>query len=170
MLRAKIAMTIAVALITSTVASAAQASVSTTVSWTILPFAVMSLNGGPSSDEIRVNTPLPTPSATDEARGYLEVPDAVRLTVMSNTRWTVLVQSLSDDLGTSDDGTFTWAVDALQVGVNGQFAATGTQPRTIASGGRGEHDLAVAYRAHLPAEGLPDGQYNAILLYTIITS
>ncbi len=148
---------------------AAEASVSTRVSWTVLPFAVVGLRGGASGQEMLVNTALPTPTAADLVRGYVEVSGAVGLTVRSNTEWTVLVESLSPSLGTSDDGTFTWSVNSLQVGVGGRFVNVSSSSQVLASGGRGEHDLSVDYRAQLPAEGLPSGDYEAVLLYTVTT-
>ncbi len=168
-MRARFILTATLILALWATAIAGEASVSTRVSWTVLPFAVLGLHGGTAGQEAVVNTPLPTPTAADLARGYVEVPGAVGLTVRSNTEWTVLVESLSPSLGTSDDGTFTWSVDSLQVGVGGRFVNVSSSSQVLASGGRGEHDLSVDYRAQLPAEGLPSGDYEAVLLYTVTT-
>jgi len=154
---------------------AAESSATTRVSWTVLPFAVIGLQDGTSGQAgtsgqgVTVHTTLPAPTAGDLARGYLEAPAAVTLTVRSNTAWTVLVESLSTTLGTSDDGTFDWSVESLQVGVGDSFVNVNTTPQVLASGSRGEHDLSVDYRAQLPEEGLPSGDYEAVLLYTITT-
>ncbi|MFO8034907.1 MAG: hypothetical protein R6U88_07140 [Candidatus Bipolaricaulota bacterium] len=150
-------------------AAAAEDSASTRVSWTVLPFAVVGLQGGTPGEEATANTPLPTPTAADLARGYLEVSSAVGLTVRSNTDWTVQVESLSPTLGTSDDGTFIWSVDSLEVGVGGDFVDVSTDPRVLASGSRGEHELTVDYRVQLPEAGVPSGDYEAVLLYTVTT-
>lgn len=168
-MRAKIILTTTLILALWATAIAGEASVSTRVSWTVLPFAVVGFHGGTAGQEVVVNTPLPTPTAGDLARGYVEVPGAVGLTVRSNTEWTVLVESLSPVLGTSDDGTFSWSVTSLEVGVGGRFVTVSRNPQVLASGGRGEHALAVDYRARVPEEGLPSGDYEAVLLYTVTT-
>ncbi len=168
-MRVKTILTATLILLIGGTAAAAEASATASVSWTVLPFAVVGIRGGTPGQEVLVSTPLPTPSAEDVTRGYLQVSGAIGLTVRSNTGWTVLVESLSPSLGASDDGTFMWPVDSLQVGVRGSFVDVTTSPQVLASGGRGEHDLTVDYRAHLPAEGLPSGNYQAILLYTVTT-
>jgi len=161
---------VALALTISVTAAASQSSATTRVSWTVLPFATLGLHGGGTAgDEVTATTPLPTPGAADLARGYVEVPGAVGLTVRSNTAWTVLVEALSPNLGTSDDGTFTWSLDALQVGIGGRTVDVTTYPQVLATGHGGQHELTVDYRAELPEDGLPDGDYEAVLLYTITT-
>ena len=149
---------------------AAQASAVVRITWTVLPFAVISLDGGEDySESISVVTEIPEPTLLDLARGYIEIPEAVTLQVMSNTHWTVLVQALSPTLGTSYDGTFTWPVEDLAVGVAGDYVTVSMTPQSIAEGKNGKYTLAVDYRVNVPANGVPEGDYKAVLLYTVTT-
>ncbi len=168
-MRVKLILIVALSLALASACLAAESSATTRVSWTVLPFAVVGLRGETPGQEVAVTTPLPTPTSGDLARGHIEVPGAVSLSVRSNTRWTVLVEALSPSLGSSHDGTFTWPVESLQIGVGGTFVDVSTHPQTLVSGGRGEHDLTVDYRAQLPENGLPSGEYEAIILYTVTT-
>ncbi|HIP99153.1 TPA: hypothetical protein EYH33_01215 [Candidatus Bipolaricaulota bacterium] len=148
----------------------AQATAVVRVSWTVLPFAIISLEGsGEYGDSVVVVTEIPEPTAFDLARGYIELPGAVTLRVMSNTHWTVLVQALSPTLGTSYDGTFTWPVEHLAVGVGGDYVPVSLSPQPIAAGKNGQYLLAVDYRVNVPATGVPAGDYRAVLLYTVTT-
>jgi len=151
----------------SVILLAAEDSVTVEVSFSIVPFATISLSGGPESGSVQVATSIPTPTSVDVARGYLELPSAVSLTVASNTHWTVFVQALSRTLGTSYDGVFTWDIAALRVGTKGGFVPVSMDPQAVVQGIQGEHPVSVDYRISLPETGLPEGNYEATLLYTI---
>jgi len=114
-------------------------------------------------------TPIPDPSPADYQRGFIVIRDALRLTVFSNTSWTVYVQALSPNLGTSFDGGFTWPIEALSAGVNGNFVSVSLRPQALARGGHGVHSLPVDYRISIPQQPLPPGNYQVTLLYTVTT-
>ena len=150
-------------------ALAAQASATVHVRWTILPFAAISLTGQPGQESVVATTPIPDPSPADYQRGFIVIQDALKLTVFSNTSWTVYVQALSPNLGTSYDGEFTWPIEALSAGVNGNFVSVSLHPQALARGGRGVHSLPVDYRISIPQQPLPPGNYQVTLLYTVTT-
>mgnify|MGYP000105987920 CR=1 FL=1 len=150
-------------------AMGAQDSVVVRVSWQVLPFALLSIDGQQWGESAVAITPLPEPTPTDYARGYLLIPQAVTLRILSNTHWTVLVQTLSPSLGSSYDGNFSWEINALEVGIGGVFLPLSPEPQPLISGANGRHDLAVDYRVRLPEGGLPPGEYQAVVVYTITT-
>lgn len=164
----KIVLIAALALLFSVSLVAAQATAVVKITWRILPFAVISLGGDYGQSVVAV-TEVPTPTAADLARGYVEIPDAVTLRVMSNTHWTVFVQALSPTLGTSYDGRFEWPIDSLEIGLEGRFIQASTQPQELVSGHNGEFTLTVDYRVRVPETGVPDGDYQAVILYTVTT-
>ncbi|HAF70790.1 TPA: hypothetical protein DCL37_05520 [Candidatus Acetothermia bacterium] len=147
---------------------AAQTSATVTVRWTILPFAVISLAGQSGQGSVVATTSIPDPSPADYQRGFIVIQDAVRLTVLSNTSWTVYAQALGPDLGRSFDGGFTWPLEALEAGVNGRFIRLSQTPQPLTRGGRGTHTLPVDYRVTIPTQPLPPGDYQVTLLYTVI--
>lgn len=148
---------------------AAQATAVVKITWTVLPFAVISLDGVDYGESAVAVTTIPEPTAADLARGYVEIPEAVTLRVMSNTHWTVLVQALSPTLGTSYDGSFVWSIEALEMGVDGEFIQASTSPQPLVSGANGKFEIPVDYRVHVPADGVPEGDYEAVILYTVTT-
>ena len=150
-------------------ALASQASVTVKVSWTILPIAILSIEGVGHGSSVTVVTAIPSPSAEDLARGYLEIPKAVTLSVWANTDWTVLVQSLRPTLGAS--GGFVWPCQDLELAVSGtgDYLPLSTRPQPLITGGRGVHRFQVDYRVELPATGVPPGDYQAVVLYTVTT-
>jgi|Deesub1362B_J571_1020462.scaffolds.fasta_scaffold04795_4 hypothetical protein len=154
---------------TALLAMGAQDSVVVRISWRVLPFALLSLDGQEWGESAVAATPLPAPTPTDFQRGYLSLPQAVTLRVISNTRWTVFVQALSPSLGTSYDGTFNWEISALEVGIGGDFLPLSLVPQPLVSGANGSHVLPVDYRVRLPEKALPPGDYQAVVLYTITT-
>ncbi len=149
-------------------AFAIQAKVTVKVSWTVLPIAILSIDGVGHGESLAVVTDIPAPTAADLARGYIEIPHAVRLNVYANTGWTVLVQALAPTLGASTSGDFLWPCEDLEVGVGGEFLPLSTRPQPLISGERGVHSFQVDYRVHLPPE-LPEGDWRATVLYTITT-
>ncbi|MGC9529941.1 MAG: hypothetical protein ACP5G2_04895 [Candidatus Bipolaricaulaceae bacterium] len=166
----KRAVSIAVALILMAggAAAAQQASATASVSWQVLPFALISLRGQGAGDSVQATTAIPTPSDADLARGQLTIPRAATLHVVSNANWTVLVQALDRKLGTSHAGDFTWPLRGnLRVDAGWERVMVSARPQALASGGRGEHVLAVDYILSLPHAGLPAGDYQVTLLYTV---
>lgn len=164
-----IAAVVALGLFIAQVALAAGATATATIRWEVQPFAVLSLAGKTGRNSVIATTPIPLPGPADYQRGFVEMPEAVRLTVLSNTQWTVFVQALDPNLGTSTDGRFTWPLEALSVGVDGRFVSVSWGPQALIRGGRGAHTVSVDYRITLPDGPLPPGDYRVTLLYTVTT-
>ena len=164
----KVILTAAVTLLLSGSLLAAQATAVVKITWRVLPFAVISLGNDYGQSVVAV-TEIPSPTEADLARGYVEIPEAVTLWVMSNTHWTVFVQALSPTLGTSYDGSFEWSIEDLEIGIGGHFLRASTSSQELASGRNGKFELKVDYRAHVPETGVPEGDYQAVILYTVTT-
>jgi hypothetical protein len=133
-------------------------SVTVRARWTVLPYQTLRVLGsGEGSPGLSYEIPLPTP--IDRARGYIERSDAVRLQVVSNGPWKVLVWTEQLDL----EGRA--VSDVMIRGVDGSFFALSESPHLLASGGNGTFELGVDVRVMLDETGAgPSGALDLIYL------
>ena len=158
---------------------------STSVGWSVLPFATLSLSpdGNPSSS-VSAGFHLPEPTAEDLERGYLEVPDALTFIARSNTDWQLFVHADESELGRSYDGLYVKPLSDLQLRARarvriqegpepeakartGSYLPLSNEPQLLIRGGRGEWEIELDYRILLHRERYRPGDYQVTLVYTI---
>ncbi|MCD5415664.1 hypothetical protein LR032_00925 [Candidatus Bipolaricaulota bacterium] len=139
------------------------------VSWRILPFQSLTIDGAAGSGTRVVNHhALRQPTESDFAVGFIEVEGALTLIAASNIPWTVSVRAVEADMGRSDDGTFVKHLSAFSLRANGAPFFVITQfDQLLASGVAGRHRLTIDYRVELDGESHREGDYGLTLVYTI---
>jgi hypothetical protein len=150
-------------------ASGTSDSARTTISWTALPFARLSLEGE-SGQAIVTAFALPQPSEADLERGYREIPKALTLIAASNVHWRLAVRAAEADLGRSYDGTYTKPLSDFQVRAGDEpYRPISTTDQVIAHGPSGRHKVEVDYLILFDRERHRPGDYHVTLTYTITT-
>ena len=137
---------------------AVEESVSIRARWTVLPYQTLRILGS-NEDLSSLSYRIPVPTAADRARGYVEEAEAVRLQIVSNGAWKVVVWTEQLDLGGRP-------VSDLQIrGQDGTFFAVGRQPQLLARGENGTFEIGVDYRLLLDsASNTPSGTLDLIYL------
>jgi len=146
-------------------------SATTTVSWTVLPFASLSIGGGRGSGEtVSTTVALPRPSDADLERGYLEQGRALTLIAMSNTNWRLTVRSDDPDLGRSYDGFYVKPLGDFQLRTaGGEYRSISNGDQVLTTGTYGRYELGIDYRILFHHELYRPGDYRITLIYTITT-
>lgn len=146
-------------------------SATVTVSWTIKPFQSLSIAGNPSNSKSVVSTyNVPDPTNADLNRGFIEEENALTLLVVSNVDWEIHVKSLSNNMGTSFDGTYTKPLEDFELRAgNGNYQPLTKSDQVLASGEHGKHKIGVDYKVNFHKNEYKDGNYQVKLLYTITT-
>lgn len=141
------------------------------VGFEILPFQQLSISGGRSVGNTALSTvQLPQPSAADLARGYIELPHAVSLSVRSNIPWAVTVRTDNANMGQSFDGNYTKPISDFQLRVgNGAFRPITQQNQVLLRGSYGEYNFDVDYRTLFDANIHRQGNYQLTVVYTIVS-
>lgn len=157
-------------IIFSSLAFSASDSATTTVSWSVLPFATLSIAGEEGSGDAVVSTfALPQPSAADLKRGYIEVERALTLVAVSNTGWQLIVRTDDPNLGQSYDGTYIKPLDDFQLRARGgEYRSLSHRAQVLKSGTNGRYELEIDYRIRFHPAYRP-GDYRVTLTYTITT-
>jgi len=146
-----------------------QRSVTVHVSWTVLPFQELRIAGSTShGSSATADYLMSQPDAFDLQRGYLEEMNSVDLTVNSNIPWKVQVWTESDNMGQTDDGTFTKPISDFQLREHGgDYFSISNTPQILASGNRGSFDIGVDHRILLESDYHP-GDYGLEIVYTVM--
>jgi len=157
-------------IIFSSLAFSASDSATTTVSWSVLPFATLSIAGEEGSGDAVVSTfALPQPSAADLNRGYIEVERALTLIAVSNTNWRLTVRSDDPDLGRSYDGSYVKPLGDFQLRTaGGEYRSISNGEQVLMTGRHGRYELGIDYRIRFHS-GYRPGDYRVTLIYTITT-
>ena len=138
--------------------SAVEESVTIHARWTVLPYQMLRIVGSeenPSDLAYRI----PVPTAVDRAQGFIEQIDALRLEIVSNGAWKVVVWTEQTDLDGRPVG------DVWVRGQWGEFFAIGRQPQLLARGESGTFEISVDYRVFLDASSdAPRGTLSLIYL------
>jgi len=166
-------------------AQGASSSEKTAVSWSVQPFAVLSIKGSASDEsESSISLPfhLPQPTAEDLERGYIEVPSALTLLARSNTSWQLFVHAKERELGRSYDGLYVKPISDFQLrarlrlqGQEGSepgdhlylYLTISNEDQLLIQGERGEWEIKLDYRILLHRERYRPGDYRITLIYTI---
>jgi len=156
---------IAIVLIGAICGVAVQQSTVVRAQWRILPYQSLQIDNrdaeaGATSSRLVVHEP----TALDIQRGFMEHENAIRLHVVSNTRWMVQVwaeQSAVGDL----------PISAIQLrGDSGAFLQLSTTPQVLASGGNGVFELPIDYRIRLEGETSSVAGLGLEIVYTILSN
>ena len=145
-------------------------SATTTVSWTVLPFAALSIAGEEGRGDVVVTTfALPQPSPADLKRGYLEMEGALTLIAVSNTGWQLIVRTDDPNLGQSYDGTYIKPLNDFQLRARGgEYRSLSERDQVLTAGSHGRYKLGIDYRILFHQRYRP-GNYQITLIYTIVT-
>jgi hypothetical protein len=143
----------------------------TTVNWTAVPFASLSIGGeGASGGTISSRVGVPHPNEEDLARGYLEVEGALTLIARSNTNWRLTIRTPDADLGRSYDRSYVKPLSDFQLRLAGkEYLSISNSDQALTTGTRGQHELGIDYRVLFNREKYRPGDYGVMLIYTIIT-
>ncbi len=146
-------------------------SATVTVSWTIKPYQSLSIVGSPSKTKSVFSTHnVPDPTNADLNRGFIEEENAITLKAISNVDWEIYVKALSNDMGTSFDGTYTKSLEDFELrAASGSYKPLANSDRLLARGEHGEHKVGVDYKVNFHPDRYKDGNYQVKLLYTITT-
>ncbi len=141
----------------------------TTISWTVLPFARLSLEGQ-TDQAVTTTFVLPQPSEADLERGYREIPRALTLIAASNVHWRLAVRAAEPDLGRSYDGRYTKPLSDFQLRVGSEsYRPVSNSDQVIAHGPSGRQKVEVDYLILFDREHHRPGDYHVTLTYTITT-
>ncbi|MGQ9477429.1 MAG: hypothetical protein ACUVRH_02945 [Candidatus Bipolaricaulia bacterium] len=141
----------------------------TTISWTVLPFARLSLEGE-TGQAVTTTFALPQPSEADLERGYREIPRALTLIAASNVHWRLAVRAAEPDLGRSYDGSYTKPLSDFQLRVGSEpYLPISNADQVIAHGPSGRKKVEVDYLILFDRERHRPGDYHVTLTYTITT-
>jgi len=144
-------------------------SATTTINWTVHPFATLSFASGSGGEAVSTTFALPRPSPADLERGYLELERALTLIAVSNTDWRLTVRSEAPDLGQSYDGSYHKPLSDFQLrAAGGEYHSISNRDQTLAEGTHGRYELEIDYRILFHPEYRP-GDYRVTLIYTITT-
>jgi hypothetical protein len=156
-------------MVSSSLALGAGDSEITTINWTVLPFATLSIAGEGEGEAISTTVALPQPTAADLERGYVELERALTLIAVSNTNWRLTVRSPNSNLGRSYDGAYVKPLSDFQLRARGgEYCSITNEDRLLTSGTQGRYELEIDYRI-LFHPGYRPGDYRVTLIYTITT-
>jgi hypothetical protein len=146
-------------------------SATTTVSWTVLPFASLSVVGdGKSGESLNSIFTIPQPNVEELEQGWLERRRAITLMASSNVDWEVTVRTDARNLGKSCAGSYIKPLEDFKLRAkNGEYQNIGNRPLVLTTGGMGSNIVEVDYRIDLDRELYEPGDYQLTLIYTIVT-
>ncbi len=146
-----------------------QTSITTKVSWTVLPFQELRIAGSNShGPSISTTYAMPQPGFLDLQQGYVEEMDCVDLTINSNIPWKVQVWTENTTMGYSHDGLISKPVSDFELREHGgAYFPISNTPQILADGHRGSFEIGVDHRILL-GDDYHDGDYNLEVVYTII--
>jgi hypothetical protein len=141
------------------------------ISWKILPFQVLIINGkGNPGKRVITTYNIPQPTHQDLKRGYIQEESALSLTVVSNVDWVIKVRALSEDLGTSWKGKYLKPLSHfLFRSPQTEFMVIQQEPQKIAWGEKGRKVVDIDYRVEGYSNDYQPGSYKITLEYTITT-
>jgi len=140
----------------------------TAVAFRVAPFQTLSLNGGTTGSSAVSTVRVPEPTARDLARGHVDMPEALALSVRSNAPWVVQVRSLHANMGLSHDRTYTKPLSDFQLRVGqGPYVGVDTTDQRLLQGAHGRFAFDVDYRVKFDPKTHRDGDYALDLVYTI---
>ncbi|HDL86193.1 MAG TPA: hypothetical protein ENH11_07715 [Candidatus Acetothermia bacterium] len=140
------------------------------VSWTVLPFQSLTIDGSVAGTNTSITNryDVRKPDASDFAAGFIEDDGVLVLNAASNIPWAVKVHSIESDMGTSYNGSYIKPLSDFMVRVNGgSFFSISTSDQVLASGTRGAYLLSVDYKVKVNEGTYKDGDYGLTLVYTI---
>jgi hypothetical protein len=145
------------------------ASASAHLTWRVVPFQSLTIAGHDQDGaSVADHVTLPEPSAADLARGYVQETAALVLSATSNIPWTVKVQAVESNMGTSTDGSYRKPLSDFHLRANGgAYVTLSPFAQTLAAGTPGAQHLSIDYRVSVDPQTYRPGAYGVTLLYTI---
>ena len=141
-------------------AVAVEDSVTVHLRWRVQPYQTLRLLGSPEASQVVYR--IPTPTALDQARGYLEDANAVTLEIASNTPWKIQVEL-------ADGGVMPNGVSRFAVGRRGEpLHAVRPSPVVLADGANGTYEVSLDYRVYLDPNAPIDPDQPIVLVYTLM--
>jgi len=140
------------------------------VSFSILPFQMLSIAGGASGNSAVSSVHVPQPQIADLNRGYIDQRNAVRLSLRSNVPWRVKVRTSNRDMGTSFDGSYVKPVSDFQLRAAGSpYLTIDDTDQVLLRGNFGKYDFDIDYRTLFDKGAFRSGNYQIDIVYTIVS-
>ena len=140
------------------------------VGFNVLPTQTLAVfgQGGSGGQSVTSTFFIPTPTAADLARGFIERPEESTLVATSNIPWAITVRTPDADMGRSDDGSYVRPISDLQVRAEGRpYLTMSGEDQVIAHGEPGRYEVGVDYLIRFDGNNYHAGDYRITLIYTI---